>query len=67
MRINHKIKRMPNNQFDTRFDPELPTVKEYQEQTGCSDFEAFLFGEERIYQVYKEMKTPEMTRMEMVF
>lgn len=39
-------------QFDFRGDPDAPSVKEYQALTGCSDIEAFKFGEHLMYLAY---------------
>lgn len=43
----------PQRTIDVRYDPEMPAVDEYQKATGCTDYEAFCFGEALIFNRYR--------------
>ena len=49
-----KLRALKTPQFDVRIDPAAPSVEEYQALTGCSDIEAFKFGERLLYLRYQE-------------
>lgn len=52
---NRTLKMMvKGDRFDCRLDPHPPTVEEYQALTGCSDMDAFKFGEELLFLAYRQ-------------